>query len=387
MARLDEIFHLQMGKTPSRNNSSYWDNGQYDWMSIADLGTCQKYVGATKEKISATAVQECRMKDVPANTVIMSFKLSVGKTAITRGSVYTNEAIMAFIPTGKYTVLPDYFYHLFSAKDWTAGINRAVMGTTLNKAMLGAVSVKIPPLDEQRRIAAVLDKVSDLIAKRRQQLEKLDELVKARFVEIFGDPEKNPKGWRVLPMSGICSVGSSKRIYQSEQTSDGIPFWRISDLTDVIFTGTVSPNLYIPEDRYEELKEQGQVPAPGDILLTSRGTLGQCYVVKKGDKFYFQDGMISWLSKYTNDVTPLYILWLFAMSGFRKQIDAMQTGSTVAYLSIAMIKQLKIMLPPLELQNRFVSFVQHVEKTKTGIIHGLERLETLKRALMQRYFG
>lgn len=240
---------------------------------------------------------------------------------------------------------------------------------------------------EQDEIVGALNRVSSIINMRQKQLAELDELVKSRFVEIFGDPEKNPKGWRVLPMSGICSVGSSKRIYQSEQTSDGIPFWRISDLTDVIFTGTVSPNLYIPEDRYEELKEQGQVPAPGDILLTSRGTLGQCYVVKKGDKFYFQDGMISWLSKYTNDVTPLYILWLFAMSGFRKQIDAMQTGSTVAYLSIAMIKQLKIMLPPLELQNRFVSFVQHVEKTKTGIIHGLERLETLKRALMQRYFG
>ena len=152
MARLDEIFDLQMGKTPSRSNADYWTDGQYDWVSIADLGTYKKYVEDTKEKISASAVQESGIKSVPANTVIMSFKLSLGKTAITQEPVYTNEAIMAFIPTGKYTVLPDYFYYLLSAKDWTKGTNRAVMGATLNKATLGAVSVTVPPLNEQRKI-------------------------------------------------------------------------------------------------------------------------------------------------------------------------------------------------------------------------------------------
>lgn len=245
----------------------------------------------------------------------------------------------------------------------------------------------LPSLDEQRKIAAVLDKVSDLIAKRRQQLDKLDEMVEARFMEIFGDSETNTKNWRVLPMSKICSVGSSKRIYQSEQSSSGVPFWRISDLTSLITTGTVTTELYIPEERYKELKTQGQVPAPGDILITSRGTLGQCYIVKVNDRFYFQDGMISWLSGYMDGVTPLYISYLFTMPGFRKQIDSMQAGSTVAYLSITMIKKLKVMLPDIESQQQFASFVSKTEKTKTTISRSLEKLETLKKALMQEYFG
>lgn len=205
MARLDEIFDLQMGKTPSRNNADYWTDGQYDWVSIADLGSYQKYVEDTKERISALAVQESGIKSVPANTVIMSFKLSLGKTAITQEPVYTNEAIMAFIPTEKYAVLPDYFYYLFSAKDWTKGTNRAVMGTTLNKATLSAVSITVPPIDEQRKIAAILDKVSDLIAKRRQQLDKLDEMVKARFVEMFGDVIQNTKLWPQYIFSDITT--------------------------------------------------------------------------------------------------------------------------------------------------------------------------------------
>ena len=206
-------------------------------------------------------------------------------------------------------------------------------------------------------------------------------------MEIFGDSETNTKNWRVLPMSKICSVGSSKRIYQSEQSSSGVPFWRISDLTSLITTGTVTPELYIPEERYKELKTQGQVPAPGDILITSRGTLGQCYIVKVNDRIYFQDGMISWLSGYMDGVTPLYISYLFTMPGFRKQIDSMQAGSTVAYLSITMIKKLKVMLPDIESQQQFASFVSKTEKTKTTISRSLEKLETLKKALMQEYFG
>ena len=265
----------------------------------------------------------------------------------------------------------------------TAGAKMPRLGT---KALLDK-EIPLPPLDEQRRIAATLDKVTDLISKRRQQLDKLDELVKARFVEMFGDPESNDKNWPVLPMSKICSVGSSKRIYQSEQSSSGVPFWRISDLTNLITTGTVTSELYIPEERYKKLKSQGQVPAPGDILITSRGTLGQCYIVKVNDKFYFQDGMISWLSGYVDGVTPLYISYLFMMPGFRKQIDSMQAGSTVAYLSIAMIKKLKVMLPDIESQQQFASFVGKTEKAKTTISRSLEKLETLKKALMQECFG
>lgn len=257
----------------------------------------------------------------------------------------------------------------------------------LTKPVFDALPFYLPSIEEQRRIAATLDKVTDLISKRRQQLDKLDELVKARFVEMFGDPESNDKNWPVLPMSKICSVGSSKRIYQSEQSSSGVPFWRISDLTNLITTGTVTSELYIPEERYKKLKSQGQVPAPGDILITSRGTLGQCYIVKVNDKFYFQDGMISWLSGYVDGVTPLYISYLFMMPGFRKQIDSMQAGSTVAYLSIAMIKKLKVMLPDIESQQQFASFVGKTEKAKTTISRSLEKLETLKKALMQECFG
>ena len=97
--------------------------------------------------------------------------------------------------------------------------------------------------------------------------------------------------------------------------------------------------------------------------------------------------MISWLSEYGDNITPIYISYLFSMPGFRKQIDSMQAGSTVAYLSIAMIKKLKVMVPDLEIQQQFTAFVAQADKSKLTIRQSLNKLEVLKKSLMQEYFG
>ena len=385
--RLEEIFDLQMGKTPSRNNPVYWDSNDNKWISIADLSKCGKYITDTKEYLSDVAVKESGISLIPTNTVVMSFKLSIGKTAITAEPMYSNEAIMSFRDRHIVEMLPDYVYYLFLGKDWDAGTNKAVMGKTLNKATLSKVKVNIHSIDKQREIVSVLDKISNLIEKRNAEIDNLDTLIKARFVEMFGDPESNSKNWPVYKLSDLCNVGSSKRIYQEEQTADGIPFWRISDLVNKMDTGSADSGLYISQDKYNELIKNDQVPVAGDILVTSRGTLGRCYIISDTDKFYFQDGMISWLSKYKTGITPLYIKYLFMTSGLIRQINGMQAGSTVAYLSIGMLKKLNIMLPDLEAQNNFADFVYQVDKSKFAIQKALAKTQTLFDSLMQEYFG
>lgn len=385
MVRLGDICEIQSGGTPARSKRDYWENGTIPWVKISDIKG--KHLENTEEFITDEGLKNSSAKVFPKGTILYTIFATLGETCILDIDAATNQAI-AGITIKCDGVYREYlYYYLSSLKSEVNQMGRGVAQNNINMSILRNLPIQLPPLDEQRHIAATLDKVTDLISKRRQQLDKLDELVKARFVEMFGDPESNDKNWPVLPMSKICSVGSSKRIYQSEQSSSGVPFWRISDLTNLITTGTVTSELYIPEERYKKLKSQGQVPAPGDILITSRGTLGQCYIVKVNDKFYFQDGMISWLSGYVDGVTPLYISYLFMMPGFRKQIDSMQAGSTVAYLSIAMIKKLKVMLPDIESQQQFASFVGKTEKAKTTISRSLEKLETLKKALMQECFG
>lgn len=251
----------------------------------------------------------------------------------------------------------------------------------------GNEEVSVHNVKQQKQIAYILDKITNLISLRNQQLSKLDELVKAKFVEMFGAPEFNIKEWKVYNLEQLCNVSSSKRIYQNEQTVSGIPFLRIADLVNLIETGNAESTLFISTEKYDELNGEGFVPTQGDVLVTSRGTLGRCYIVKSDDKFYFQDGMISWLSNFNDIITEKYLVYLFSMPGFRKNIDELQAGSTVAYLSIAMLKKMKIMVPDKDLQKQFADFVTQTDKTKEQIKAGLEKLEILKNALMQEYFG
>ena len=148
--KLEDLFDLQMGKTPSRNNSDYWFDCVYDWISIKDLSNSGKYITETKEKLPEVAVVESGIKSIPENTVVMSFKLSIGKIAITSTTMYSNEAIMAFHDKGIEDILPEYLYYHFLGKDWSEGSNKAVMGITLNKATLSKVEIKLHDIQEQK---------------------------------------------------------------------------------------------------------------------------------------------------------------------------------------------------------------------------------------------
>jgi len=248
------------------------------------------------------------------------------------------------------------------------------------------ILIPLPPLPTQQKIADILDRASTLIEKRKAQIAKLDLLVKSQFVEMFGDPVRNPMGWEAKKLGDIVKVRSSKRVYQREQTSSGLPFLRVSDLVSKIVDRIDTCELYISETLYEEFRKGGFVPKTGDILVTSRGTLGLCYIVNEQDKFYFQDGMISWLHKKETTVDSMYLSYLFQSNEIRRQIDRVSAGSTVNYLSLANLESLKILYPPLDLQTKFADFVERVEAQKARMREGLGLMEMGYKALMQRCF-
>lgn len=229
--RVSDAFDLRMGKTPSRKNPLYWRDGSHDWVSIADLGSFGKYVGETKEQINDLAIRESGIKPAPADTVLMSFKLSLGKTSITTVPVYTNEAIMAFVDKGTYPVCLDFIYHQCRSKDWAVGTNAAVKGKTLNKGSLERAMIYLPDLDKQKEIATRFDSIDGQIAKAENQVEWLGALIKSRFVEMFGNPESNAQGFEKTLLGDILSVQPSNGLYkpQTDYVDDGsgVPIVRI----------------------------------------------------------------------------------------------------------------------------------------------------------------
>lgn len=283
---------------------------------------------------------------------------------------------------------PKYLYFALKSKqEQIMNLRTGATMPNIKKSVLGEFEFTYDSsLEEQDKVVSVLERIEKIISYKKEQLLDIDNLIKSRFVEMFGEPEHNIKGWKIVKMEKLCGVSSSKRIYQNEQSMTGIPFLRISDLVSRMDTGSKECDLYIPEDRFEKLKEQGLVPKAGDILVTARGTLGRCYIIAEDDEFYFQDGMITWLSEFQDEITPLYISYLFTMPGFRKQIDGLQAGSTVAYLSISMTKELDIMVPSIELQKQFAAFVQQVDKLKVEVQKSLAENQLLFDSLMQQYF-
>ena len=242
-------------------------------------------------------------------------------------------------------------------------------------------TLPLPPLDEQRCIAATLDKVTDLISKRRQQLDKLDELVKARFVEMFGDPGGNPAKWKM------------ERAEKHIDLLSGFPF----DSTQYTQSGVnICGGLIIMPQRinWNDCKHWGSIVGyeeyslqENDIVIAlDRPWISDGFKIAMVDKEHLPALLIQRTARIRAvDVNQRYLMYCFMLGSFDAHCNI--TGSLVPHISPKDIKSFLIMIPPIELQNQFATFVEESEKTQTAISRSLEKLETLKKALMQEYFG
>ena len=385
MAKLGEVCTIVSGSTPKTSVTSYWD-GNIKWITPAELNEDTFYIMDSVRHITEEGKEKTGLSYLPTGTVILSSRAPIGKTAIAGCEMCCNQGFKNLICSD--AIYNEYLYFFLKSKtDYLNSLGRGATFKEISKSIVESIEIPLPEVNQQKEIAEKFKKLEQLISLRKLQLSKLDELVKVRFVEMFGDFEFNPKEFLVYHLCELCDVGSSKRIYQEEQSISGIPFLKVADLNELIDTGKYSCSTFIPLERYEQLLHKELTPTENDILITSRGTLGKCYIVQSDDEFYFQDGMISWLSNFSPKVSSIYISYLFAQPYIQKQIESLQAGSTVAYLSIAMLKKINVILPPKKLQDDFAAFVERVDKQKQTVQQSLEKLELMKKALMQEYFG
>ena len=384
--KLKEIFDLQMGKTPSRNNTGYWNTNDYKWISIADLTKTGKYISETKEYLSESAVGDSGIKVIPANTVVMSFKLSIGKTAITAEDMYSNEAIMAFRDKHVVEILPEYIYYMFKYKNWDEGSNKAVMGKTLNKATLSEVEIEICSIMKQRKIVNVLDEMSLVLEKREDELGALDNLIKARFVELFGFPGTDEKGWGLRPLGECCEINpkkvSDKRLASGMQVSF-VPMTAVSE------NGAIKT---AEKKTYDEVKVGFTYFAENDVLFAK---ITPCMENGKGavavglcNGIGFGSTEFHVLRPLNGRSNPYWLYSLISFDTFRKDAAANMTGSAGQRRVPSMfLEKYKITLPPFELQNQFADFVHQVDKSKVAVQKALTETQLLFDSLMQQYFG
>ena len=244
--------------------------------------------------------------------------------------------------------------------------------------------IPVPDVTKQELIAKQLDKLAYIITLRTNELKQLDELIKARFVEMFGNPITNPKGWDIVELGELTDIGSSKRIFEKEYVSEGIPFYRTKEIVELSKGNSVSTELFITEERFAEIKEKYGAPKNGDLLISAVGTIGVIWIVDGKNDFYFKDGNLIRVdgSEKFNSVYMKNLLE-YLIDGYKKQ---MSTGTAYAALTISGLTKMKVYDIPMELQNQFADFVNQVDKSKVAVQKALDETQLLFDSLMQQYF-
>lgn len=360
--KLSEIFDLQIGKTPSRHNSMYWNDGNREWISISDISG-SKYISNTKEKITEKAIQDSGIKKIPANTVIMSFKLSIGKVAITSKEMYSNEAIMAFIDKKRVKLLPEYVYYLLMGVKWDQNTNNAVMGKTLNKSTISQIIVDIDDYEIQKQKAEALDFASKQLDIRNKEIHRLDTLVKARFVEMFGDPIKNPRRWKELKIKEGCERilgGGTPSKSHPEYYVGKIPWVTPKDMKKKIIRDSSD---HITEEAIENSSTK-LIPVGSVLMVIRSGILKHDLPLAiNAVPVTINQDMKAFVPK--NQILKEYLLYYFY--SIESDVLSKVRAVTADNIDFKEFQKRRIPIPPIELQQEFASFVQQVDKSKVVV--------------------
>ncbi len=284
----------------------------------------------------------------------------------------------------KENILPEYLYYVVSYMNLSKYYSGATIPHIYFKDYKNE-EFSLDCLDKQRQIVMTLDKVQSIIDKRKKQLKKLDELVKARFIEMFGEPGSNPLRWTMLPLERCLTVLGGYAFKSEEFKTSGVPVLRIGNINTGAFTPTNM--VYWSKDdcltRYQVL--------PGDLVISLTGTVGKddygnvCILGDAYPMYYLNQRNAKLI--LGDELNKYYLSELLKFSQIKKKLTGISRGVRQANISNRDILNLVVPIPPLELQEQFAAFVSQVDKSKFEIKQSLEKLELLKKALMQKYFG
>mgnify|MGYP000085627315 CR=1 FL=1 len=348
-----DVFDLQMGKTPDRKNFSLFE-GDNTWVSIKDLDG--KYISNSKECISDEAAKNIRL--VKRGTVIMSFKLTIGKTAIAGKDLYTNEAIMAFNLRNGYDIDASFLYYYLKNYRWE-GSNKAVMGITLNKATISKHKIAIPPKSTQLSIVSELDKLNELIQIKKEQLKDYDALAQSIFYEMFGDPVVNEKGWEVKKFGDLFKLKSGDGLSSKDFKTGIYPVYGGNGISGY----------------------HNSFNMKGCYIIIGRVGI-YCGNVRKVDgEFWLTDNAFRLIYK-ENEQNPFFILYLLNILDLHQYANA----AAQPVISNLTLKSINVPLPPLSLQQSFAHKIEQIERQKAEVQKAITDLESLLAARMQYWF-
>ena len=377
MARLGDICSINMGQSPDSSTYNEEHIGLPFFQGNTDFGTLHPSVRIW-----------CRtpVKIAKQNDILISVRAPIGALNIADTECCIGRGLAALTVNPNLCTQKYLWYGLESKVD---ELNFKGTGSTfkaISKSTLFDTEIPLPSLTEQTHIAAVLDNISNLIALRKQQLDKLDELVKARFVEMFGDPVDNNHEWQTQPLDSVCKTIVDCPHSTPSYTDEDTGYMCIR--TSIVKKNRILWNEieYIPEHEYYQ-RIQRKRPEKGDVVYTREGAiLGIAAMIdRKCNVALGQRSML--LSPDITKCLPQFLSAAMNFESFLRKALGGVIGSASPHINVREIKAFSMIVPPIELQQQFTAFIEQTGKSRLTIQQGLDKLEMIKKALTQKYFG
>ena len=372
--KLEEICTIVSGGTPSRSKPDYWNDGDIPWIKIKDMKS--KYIDSAEEFITEEGLNNSSTKMLKSDTILYSIFATLGEVGILKIDACTNQAIAGLSLKEDSNILKEYlYYYLKSKKKDVNNLGRGVAQNNINLSLLRKFKIPVIPLHQQKKIIGVLDNVSNTINNYEREIELLDELVKARFVEMFGDPVSNSKDLPIQKMNNVAPICQYDGSFEER-------VWLLNlDMVESQ-TGRIINYNIVGKDAIG-----GSVCTfdENNILYSKLRPYLNKVVIPNG-KGYATSELVP-LRPANKIINRIYLAYLLRSNEFVEMIKEKVAGAKMPRVSMSDFREFNVPVPPLELQNQFASFVEEIDKSRSRIQKSLEASQELFDSLMQGYFG
>ena len=383
--KLGDIFEIGSGGTPSKSHPEYY-GGDIPWVKTGDLKS--EYLYEVEDFITKEGLKNSSAKLYEPDTVLIAmYGATIGATSILKMDACTNQACAAFKKNDK--VIPEYLYYFLKSqkvkfvKDGVGGAQPNISAGYLKK-----VEMELPSLDEQRAIVEVLDKTTNIMVMRNQEIASLDNLIKARFVEMFGDMYLNSKGWseaKLESMADVVSGITKGRKTKSEDLTE-VPYMAVSNVKDGYIDWTTLKTIGATQQEIEQYRLLAD-----DVLMTEGGDpdkVGRGAIIKEPLENCIHQNHIFRVRLDESVVLPEYFAeYLQHQRSKCYFLGCAKQTTGIASINMTQLRALPVLIPPLSKQEEFVLFKEQVDKSKVAVQAALDKSQLLFDSLMQKYFG
>ena len=375
--KLSDICSIVSGATPKTTVKDYW-GGDIKWITPSELNDDSHVIYDTAKHLTEAGFASARLRMFPEGTVLLTTRAPIGKVAIAGEPMCCNQGFKNLVCSD--AVNNEYLYrYLKNRSSELQALGRGATFKELSKKEVAAYEINLPPLKRQLEAVEKLALVDKQVVIAKTQLDKLDSLVKSRFVEMFGDL-KQGYSCSSCRLGSISRIGSSRRVFRNELLSEGIPFYRGTEIAALSMGSETSPSLFISKERYDELVAITGKPEVGDLLLPSICPDGQIWRVDTGKPFYFKDGRVLWIHPNREIVDSIFLRHALSIL-FQMSFSDIASGTTFAEMKIFLLKELEVPLPDITVQKKFAAFVAQADKSRFGgMLHLLNSLSGIMHA-------